>query len=45
MEYVAHHGSFSDIPVDLIVAGMEEAYSKERVKMLIGEFEKAGSKP
>jgi transglutaminase-like putative cysteine protease len=45
MEYVSYHGSFSDIPVDLIVAGMEKAYGKERVKMWIDEFEKAGSRP
>jgi transglutaminase-like putative cysteine protease len=45
MEYVAYHGSFSDIPVDLIVAGMEKAYGKEKVKMWIDEFEKTGGRP
>jgi hypothetical protein len=44
MEYVAYHGSFSDIPVDLIVAGMEKAYGKERVGMRIDEFVKSGGK-
>lgn len=31
MEYIAYHGEFSDIPVDLIVKAWEEAYGKERV--------------
>jgi transglutaminase-like putative cysteine protease len=44
MEYVAYHGSFSDIPVGLIVAGMEKAYGKERVRIWINEFEKSGGK-
>jgi transglutaminase-like putative cysteine protease len=42
MEYVAYHGSFADIPVDLIVAGMKRAYGEERVRTWINEFEKAG---
>lgn len=32
MEYVAFHGSFSDVPVERIVAAWEEAYGKERVR-------------
>ncbi len=44
MEYVAYHGSFSDIPVDLIMAGMEKAYGKERVRMWIDEFAKGGAR-
>ena len=31
MEYVKYHGTYSDIPVDTIVAAWNEAYGKERV--------------
>jgi transglutaminase-like putative cysteine protease len=44
MEYVADHGVFADIPVDLIVAAWEEAYGKERVRSWIARFEEAGGK-
>ncbi|MEJ2726644.1 MAG: transglutaminase-like domain-containing protein [Deltaproteobacteria bacterium] len=39
MDYVAYHGSYSDIPVDQIVAAWEEAYGKERVRLWINRFE------
>ena len=31
MEYIAYHGEFHDIPVDLIVSSWEEAYGKKRI--------------
>lgn len=40
MEYLEYLGSYADIPVDLIVAGFEEAYGSNRVKEWISEFEK-----
>jgi transglutaminase-like putative cysteine protease len=38
MEYVRYHGTFSDIPVDAIVAAWNEAYGKERVDGWIKMF-------
>ncbi|MBW2038536.1 MAG: transglutaminase domain-containing protein [Deltaproteobacteria bacterium] len=32
VEYVRHHGTFSDVPLDLILRGWEEAYGSERVR-------------
>lgn len=32
MEYVARHGSYTDIPVDAIVAEFEKTYGKDRVR-------------
>lgn len=31
MEYIAYHGEFHDIPVDLIVSSWEDVYGKERI--------------
>lgn len=45
MEYVTHHGSYADIPVETIVKAWEKAYTKERVAKWIGEFERRGGKP
>ncbi|MFO7601162.1 MAG: transglutaminase-like domain-containing protein [Candidatus Desulfacyla sp.] len=42
MEYVADHGTYADIPVDVIVAAWKSAYGEERVNSWIQEFE--GSK-
>ena len=45
MEYIAYHGEFSDVPLDLIVKAWEEAYGKERVnkwKDLIENKDKHG---
>jgi hypothetical protein len=39
MEYVADHGTFADVPVDLIVDGWRRAYGEERVQQWISEFE------
>ncbi len=42
MEYVAYHGSYADIPVDLIVAAWQNTYGKERVQGWIDAFEQSG---
>jgi transglutaminase-like putative cysteine protease len=39
MEYLTDHGTYADIPVDIIVAGWEEAYGKDRVRRWIEAFE------
>ena len=44
MEYVTYHGSFADIPVELIVAGWKKAYGMERVRNWISEIERSGGK-
>jgi len=44
MEYVADLGTYHDVPVDVIVAGWESAYGKDRVKSWITRFEKSGGK-
>jgi transglutaminase-like putative cysteine protease len=44
MEYVADHGTFTDVPVDTIVAAWKEAYGNERVESWIASFEKSGGK-
>ena len=38
MEYVKYHGTYSDIPVETIVAAWNEAYGKERVNSWIKMF-------
>ena len=40
MEYLEFHGTFSDIPVDIILAAWEEAYGKDRVRKWIDDLEK-----
>ena len=42
MEYVADHGTYADIPVDLIVAAWKSAYGEERVTAWIQGFESSG---
>ncbi len=42
MEYVAYHGSYADIPVDLIVAAWQNTYGQERVQGWIDAFERSG---
>jgi transglutaminase-like putative cysteine protease len=42
MEYVADLGTYTDIPVDIIVAAWEEAYGEERVRSWIAMHEKSG---
>jgi transglutaminase-like putative cysteine protease len=44
MEYVADHGSYADIPVDVIVDAWERAYGKERVGSWIAQFESTGGR-
>lgn len=44
MEYKKDHGAFADIPVDVIVAGWEKAYGKDRVRQWIEKFEKTGGR-
>lgn len=44
MEYVADHGTYADIPLDMILPAWEEAYGKERVRNWIDHFEKTGGK-
>lgn len=44
MEYVEDHGTYADIPVNIIVAAWEEAYGKDRVKRWIEAFERSGGK-
>ncbi len=39
MEYVAYHGSYTDIPVDAIVAEFEKTYGKDRVQGWIEMYE------
>lgn len=42
MEYVAEHGTYADIPVDVLVAGWKAAYGDERVRGWIDAFESGG---
>lgn len=39
MEYVRHHGSRIDVPLDEIIAAWEQTYGKERVRRWIEEIE------
>lgn len=45
MEYVADHGTYADVPLDVILAAWEEAYGKERVRDWIALHEESGGKP
>jgi len=42
MEYVEDHGTFADVPLELIVNAWEKAYGSQRVQQWIDAFEKAG---
>ncbi|MBL7203735.1 MAG: transglutaminase domain-containing protein [Desulfobacteraceae bacterium] len=44
MEYVADHGTYADIPVDVIVAAWKGTYGKDRVNNWIALHEKSGGK-
>jgi len=44
MEYVAEHGIYSDIPVNLIVLAWKKAYGSDRVEKWIHALEKSGGK-
>ncbi len=43
MEYVEYYGSYSDIPVELIVAGWRKTYGQERVDSWIAALESGKS--
>ena len=43
MEYVADHGTYADIPIDIIVKAWEETYGKDRVRTWIEAYEKLGA--
>jgi transglutaminase-like putative cysteine protease len=38
VEYVRHHGTFADVPLDLILQAWEQAYGEERVERWKKEF-------
>lgn len=38
VEYVRHHGTFSDVPLDLILRAWDEAYGSERVQECMKNF-------
>jgi transglutaminase-like putative cysteine protease len=42
MEYVADHGTYADLPLDVILRAWEETYGKERVKRWIELHEESG---
>ena len=44
MEYVADHGVYADIPVDIIVNAWKETYGNARVDSWIEGFEKSGGR-
>ncbi|MCX8123305.1 MAG: transglutaminase-like domain-containing protein [Spirochaetes bacterium] len=39
MEYIEYHGSFADVPVEMIVEAWKECYGRERVELWITLFE------
>ena len=43
MEYVEDHGTYSDVPLDVILAGWKKVYGAKRVMNWIRAFEMAGS--
>jgi transglutaminase-like putative cysteine protease len=44
MEYTEFLGTYADIPVDVIIAGWEKAYGREKVQAWIRELEEAQGK-
>jgi transglutaminase-like putative cysteine protease len=44
MEYVEHHGTYADIPIDTMIQAWEEFYGEDRVRFWFKEFEKSGGK-
>ncbi len=44
MEYVEDHGTYSDIPVNLIVLAWKKAYGSDRVEKWMNELEKSDGK-
>lgn len=45
MEYIAYHGEFSDIPLNLILRSWEEAYGRDRVAAWIKVIEDKDNRP
>ncbi len=43
MEYVADHGTYADIPLEIILRAWDETYGKDRVKVWVEMMEKAGA--
>ena len=41
MEYLEYHGTYTDIPVDNILAAWKKAYGRDRVGKWIDDLEKA----
>jgi len=39
MEYLEYHGTYADIPVDIILSAWEKTYGKERVEKWIEDLE------
>lgn len=44
MEYIEYSGTYSDVPVDMIVREWKNVYGKERVREWISNLEKSGGK-
>ena len=44
MEYITDHGTYADIPVEMILAGWQKTYGDERVHQWIEGYEKSGGK-
>jgi transglutaminase-like putative cysteine protease len=43
MEYLEYHGTYADIPVDIIVGAWKQTYGRERVRSWIDAFERLGA--
>lgn len=43
MEYLEYHGTYADIPVDVILTAWKKAYGKARVEKWIDDLEKPGA--
>jgi len=41
MEYIEHHGTYADVPINNILEAWKKAYGKERIKKWISDMEKA----
>ncbi|MFC1823438.1 transglutaminase family protein [Thermodesulfobacteriota bacterium] len=44
MEYLEYHGSFADVPIDIIVAANKKEYGKDRIEKRIASFNESGGK-
>jgi hypothetical protein len=41
MEYLEYHGTYADVPIDIIIEAWEKAYGKQRVRKWIHDMEAA----